>query len=233
MIELTPLQLEAIETEGNTLLLGNAGTGKSTVLQHRLLRLLREGVSAYNILVLVSEYGHEQPFLELIQASNLGPYAQLNITTYNSLAREMVVLFWPLVARVAGFTNPHKPPAFLEYDMAQLLMWRILAPMQAEGAFAGLRLRPQRIVSQLIDILNRAAFNGLTLDEAIARQAQVWQHEPDQLRLLADAAAPRAVFASFAWKTACWTSPSRFRFLIPTWCTRPTSATISASDTAT
>ncbi len=197
MTELTALQLEAIAAGGDTLLWGNAGTGKTTALQYRLLRLLQSGVSAYNILVLVSEYGHEQPFLELIQESNLGPYAQLNITTYNSLAREMVVLFWPLVARAAGFAHPHQPPTFLEYDMAQLLMWRILGPMQTEGAFADLRLRPQRIVSQLIDILNRAAFNGLTLDEAVARQARVWQHEPDQLKLLHDAAEAARRFRQF------------------------------------
>ncbi len=197
MIDLNDRQREAVTTPGDVLLLGPAGSGKTTALQRRLVHLLRQGVSAYNLLVLVAEYGHEQPFLSEVRAANLGPYAQLNITTYNSLAREMVSLFWPLVAREAGFAAPHRPPTFLEYDMAQLLMWRILQPLQAEGAFAGLRLQPQRVVSQLIDILNRAAFNGLSLEEAIARQARAWKHDGDQLKLLADAAEAAQRFRAY------------------------------------
>ena len=197
MDNLTPEQRQAIDAPGHVMLRGPAGTGKTTALQRRLLRLLEEGVSAYNILTLVSELEHEAPYLALVQTGNIGPYANLNITTYNSLAREMVILFWPLVARDAGFKTPYRPPTFLEYDMAQLLMWRILEPLQLAGAFANLRLRPQRIVSQLIDILNRAAFNGLTLDEAVARQARIFSQEPDRLRDLQDAAEAARQFRRF------------------------------------
>lgn len=185
---------------GHLVVWGNAGTGKTTALQHRLLRLLQDGISAYNILVLVSEYSHEQPYLDLIHQSKLGPYAQLHITTYNSLAREMVVLFWPLVARQAGFEQPHLPPSFLEYDMAQLLMWQILRQMEGEGAFADVRLRPQRLVSQLLDMLNRASYNGLSLDQAIERQRQLWQYEPEQLKLLADAGIAAHRFREYCFR---------------------------------
>ncbi len=197
MMRLSPPQETVVQANDNILLWGDAGSGKSVALQHRLLRLLQEGESAYNILVLVSEYGLEQPFLQLIRESDVGAYADLHIATYNSLAREITLLFWPLVARDAGFAQPHKPPVFLEYDMAQLLMWRILTPMQDEGAFANLRLRPQRIVSQLIDILNRAAFNGLTLEEAVARQAHIFAAEPDRIQNLHDAAQAAGDFRRF------------------------------------
>ena len=185
MVRLSSVQEQVVVAEQNLLLWGSAGSGKSTALQHRLHHLLQiKKESAYNILVLVSEYGHEQPFLQQIQSPDIGAYADLHITTYNSLAREMVLLFWPLIARKAGFSKPHIPPTFLEYDMAQLLMWQIVIPMQNEGAFANLHLRPQRIVSQLIDILNRAAFNGLTLPEAITRQAHIFANEPERLQNL-------------------------------------------------
>jgi hypothetical protein len=188
VIRQTAEQIAAIESGQSSFLLGPAGTGKSTALHYRLLNLLESGEPAYTHLVLVAEPEHEQPFLDTIHESGLGPYSDLQITTYNNLARQMTTIFWPLVARAAGFNKPFQPPTFLTYDLAQLLMWRIVTPMLDEGAFSDLRLRPQQIVSQVLDTLNRAALNGLTLEEAIQRQMSTWSGERDHLIHLQDAA---------------------------------------------
>ncbi len=188
MIKLTPVQETAVSASHTSFLLGPAGSGKTTTLQHRLLRLLQSGEPAYTILTLVAEPDHQQPYRDFIHQSGLGPYANLKITTYIDMAREMVALFWPLIARPAGFIRPYQPPTFLSYDLAQLQMWRIVTPLLKEGAFADLRLRPQQIVSQLLDTLNRAALNALSLDEAITRQRDTWVGEPERLLHLADAA---------------------------------------------
>lgn len=187
-MNLTSTQQQAIETERTSFWLGGAGSGKTTTLQERLLHLLANGEPAYTILVLVAEPHHQRPFLQRIHQSGLGPYADLKILTYNKLAQEMVALFWPLVARDAGFEKPYQPPHFLSYDLAQLLMWHVISPMFEEGAFADLRLRPQQIVSQLLDTLNRAALNRLTLEQAIERQKMSWGGEPERLVHLSDAA---------------------------------------------
>ena len=184
---LTETQQTATTATGASFLLGPAGTGKTTTLQHRLLNLLRRGEPAYTILVLVAEEDNRDSFLNFLHAHNAGPYADLKITTYTYLARELVSLFWPLVARPAGFERPYQPPTNLSYDLAQLLMWQTVNPMVRQGAFAGLRLRPQQIVSQLIDTLNRAALNGLGLDQAIERSIHTWAGEMDQIRYLEDA----------------------------------------------
>ncbi|MCI0574821.1 MAG: hypothetical protein L0331_01275, partial [Chloroflexi bacterium] len=197
MIELTPLQQAAVAAGQRSFLLGPAGAGKSTALHQRLLRLLGDGEPAYTLLVLVAEPEHGQSFLDALHHSGLGPYADLEITTYSNMAREMVALFWPLVARPAGFAHAYQPPAFLSYDLAQLLMWEIVTPMLTEGAFARLRLRPQQIVSQLLDTLNRAALNGLTLEQATARQMSAWVGDPDHLRHLQDAATAARRFRRF------------------------------------
>jgi len=169
--------------------LGPAGAGKTTALRERLLWLLESGEPAYTILLLVAEPDQQRPFLDFLHESGLGPYADLKVTTYNKMAQEMVQLFWPLVARDAGFERPYQPPHFLSYDLAQLLMWRVVTPLLDEGAFADLRLRPQQIVSQLLDTLNRAALNGLSLEDAIDRQIRTWAGEPARLRHLHEAAA--------------------------------------------
>lgn len=186
-MQLTDEQRAAVAAGETTFLIGPAGTGKSTALYQRLLRVLQDE-PAYTILILVAEEGDGERFLEFLHEHDAGPYADLKITTYGRLAREMVSLFWPLVARPAGFHRPFQPPAFLSYDLAQLLMWRIVRPMREEGAFADLPLRPQQIVSQLLDTLNRAALNRLTLGEAQARQLQTWAGAREEARHLQEAA---------------------------------------------
>ncbi len=168
-------------------MLGAVSTGKTAVLHHKLLSLLQHGEPAYTILTLTAERGHEASFLEYIHNTDAGSYTDLNIITYNWMAQEMVTLFWPILARDAGFADPHRPPTLLSYDLAQLLMWKIITPMLDEGAFNDLRLRPQQIVSQLLDTLNRAALNGLTVAEAMARQRHSWIGEADRVRHLNDA----------------------------------------------
>ncbi|MBW7958431.1 MAG: hypothetical protein H3C69_02610 [Candidatus Promineofilum sp.] len=192
--DLTSLQHEAIVAGSSVYLFGPAGTGKTTALQRRLLRLLRDGEPAYTILTLVAEPEHRAAFLEVVHNAGLGPYADLNISRYDRLAQDMVALFWPLVAREAGFERPYVPPTFLSYDQAQILMWRIVTPLLAGGAFANLRLRPQQIVSQLLDTLNRAALNALSLEEAIDRQSRTWLGEPERRFQLDDAGAAARAF---------------------------------------
>ena len=119
---LTPIQQAAVSAEGTSYLYGPAGTGKTTALQQRLLRLLRAGEPAYTILVLVAEPEHRDTYFDAVRASGLGPYAELNVSAYPRLAQSMVSLFWPLVARDAGFARPYQPPTFLSYDLAQVLM---------------------------------------------------------------------------------------------------------------
>lgn len=194
MFELTPTQKEAVDSGRSSFLLGLAGSGKTTALQRRLLRLLAANEPAYTILVLIAELEHQQSFLTVLHQSGFGPHADLKITTYSQMAREMVSLFWPLIARPAGFERPYQPPTFLSYDLAQLMMWHILAPMLDEGAFADLRLRPQQIVSQLLDTLNRAALNSLSLEQAIDRQINTWAGEPERVRHLQEAAGIARVF---------------------------------------
>jgi hypothetical protein len=160
------------------------GTGKTLALQQRLLQLLNSGEPAYTVLVLVAEPEHRQDFEATVRSSSPGPYADLTITTYNQMALDITSLFWPLVAGESGFAHPYKPPTLLTYDLAQLLMWRLVQPDLDAGAFSDLRLRPQQIISQLLDTLNRAALNGLALDQAIERQIVTWSGEKERLRHL-------------------------------------------------
>ncbi len=100
--DLTAIQREAAAAGGTSFLYGPAGTGKTTALHHRLLRLLREGELAYTILTLVAEPEHRAAYSDAVHNSGLGPYAELTVMDYSRLAQSMVARFWPRVAPVAG-----------------------------------------------------------------------------------------------------------------------------------
>ena len=184
--ELSPVQETIVATPfavGQRLFAhGPAGSGKTTALQRRLISLLAAGVPSYTVLTLLPEPGAADAYKRALAGAGLGPYSDLHLTTYSGLARELVALFWPLIARAAGFSAPHRPPMFLSYDLAQVQMKRVIAPMLAEGTFEGLRMRPQQILSQLLDNLNRSALNGLNLDQMEERLLSTWSGAPEHLR---------------------------------------------------
>ena len=139
------------------------------------------------MLVLVADPEQRNAFRSFVEQSGLKSFSDLKLMHFNQLAREMVILFWPLVARQAGFASGFQPPTFLGYDLAQLLMWNTITPMVDRGAFADLRRRPQQIVSQLLDTLNRSALNRLDILQATERQVRTWVGEADHVRNLRQA----------------------------------------------
>jgi hypothetical protein len=160
---------------------GFAGTGKTAALQRRLLSLLAAGSSSYTILTILPQPDAAQGFRDALVRGGLGPYSDLHVVTFTGLARELVALFWPLIADPAGFTAPHVPPTFLSYELAQVLMQRVIEPLRAQGAFEGLRLRPQQLLSQLLDNLNRAALNQLSLAQMEERLVSTWSGDPERI----------------------------------------------------
>ncbi|MGB9723414.1 MAG: UvrD-helicase domain-containing protein [Chloroflexia bacterium] len=180
---LSPEQEELVRAPLDELvgfLSGPAGAGKSTLLAARLIALLRQGVPAYAILVLLPDRAARRRLRQALQGVPLGPYGELSLHTYYSLAQRMVALFWPLVARPAGFAHPERPPVFLTYELAQHHLFRLISPLLEQGYFEGLHLHPQRLVSQLLDNLNKAALNGYPIGEVALRLTGAWNGPPEQ-----------------------------------------------------
>lgn len=194
-LTLSAQQRAIIQAESTLFAAGPAGAGKTTALQKRLSFLLQAGEPAYTLLVLVGRREHQRAYQQRVQEAGLTSFTDLKITTYTGLAQEMVRLFWPLVARDAGFRSAFRPPTFLTYDLAQLAMWQLVTPLLETGAFNDLHLRPQRIVSQLLDTLNRAALNNLDLAAATQRQLHSWAvNNEQQVRYLEQAHQTAATF---------------------------------------
>ncbi len=160
---------------------GPPGAGKSTALVARLVHLLRQGVPAYSILVLLPDRATRDELQKELKGLQLGPYGDVSLLTYYGLAHQMVSLFWPLVARRAGFAHPERPPIFYNFELAQDLMRHMVEPLLEQGYFEKLHLHPLRLVAQLIDNMNQSALNGYPLPEVLLRLVGSWSGPAERL----------------------------------------------------
>lgn len=172
---------------GKIFISGLAGSGKTTIGVNRLRFWLQSGIPASQILVLVPQRTLAAPYYNLLKQSDLPPGGQVSILTIGGIAQRMTDLFFPLVARQAGFAHPELPPAFLTLETAQYYLARIVKPLLAEGYFDSLTIDRNRLLSQIIDNLNKAAVVPFPYTEIASRLASAWVGEPAQQRIYQDA----------------------------------------------
>jgi len=109
----------------------------------------------------------------------------------------MVDLFWPLVAVPAGFAQPDELPVFLTLETAQYYMAHLLRPLLDEGLFDSVVIDRNRLYSQVLDNLNKAAVVGFPHTEVGARLKAAWIGEPGQLRVYEDVQTAADLFRRF------------------------------------
>lgn len=165
-----------------TYLTGPAGTGKTTRAVERLRQLLTGHVPASNILVLAPQLTLAQPYRDLLRDPLLPGAGAVEISTLNGLALKTIDLFWPLGATSAGFGRPHARPIFLNIEQAQYYLWQAIAPLLRQGYFdpnvVPLTISLPRLMSQILDNLNKAALIGLPHTEVGGRLAASLTLEP-------------------------------------------------------
>ena len=180
--------LAALPPDRRIFLEGVAGTGKTTAGVARLLRLLAEGVPAD------SHPGADAPAHPGRRpsptrcAGRRSPAGgEVTVLTLGGLAQRMVELFWPVVAAEAGFAQPDRPPTFLTLETAQYFMARLVGPLLAEGYFDSISIDRNRLYSQILDNLNKAAAVGFPHSEIGARLTAAWVGDSVQTRVYAEA----------------------------------------------
>jgi hypothetical protein len=188
-VKLDPQQIAIVDLPlaGRVFLEGPAGAGKTTTANQRLLRLLKEGVPGGSILVLTPQRTLAAPYETALRRSRLRAGGLPALSTAGGLARRMVELFWPLAAGPAGFADPDRPPTFLTLETAQYHMARLVRPLLEDGYFESVTVDRNRLYSQIIDNLNKAAVVGFPHTEINQRLARAWEGEPGQTRVYADA----------------------------------------------
>ncbi len=166
---------------------GPAGCGKTTVGVERLRSLLDQDFDASSILVLTPQRTLQEPYESLLHDPKGKPGGQASLATIGGLARRLVNLFWPMIAEPAGFSQPEQQPVFLTLETAQYFMARLVRPLLDEGLFASVTIDRNRLYSQVLDNLNKAAAIGFPHTEIGERLTAAWFGDPAQPRIYADA----------------------------------------------
>jgi len=162
---------------------GPAGTGKTTTGVARLLTYLENGISAHSILVLTPQRTLGAPYYEAVRSPEIDAGGEITLFTIGGLAQRMVDLFWPLIVEDAGFHQPEEPPTFLTLETAQYTMARIVGPLLDQGYFESVTIDRNRLYSQIIDNLNKAAVVGFPHTEIGQRLKSAWGGEQSRERI--------------------------------------------------
>ena len=186
---LTSAQLDLIQRPPDraVFLEGPAGCGKTTAGVERLVHLMRQGVAASSILLLVPQRTLAAPYYQALNTPGVVAGGMVTVLTVGGLAQRMVELFWPLVASEAGFARPDQPPTFLTLETAQYSMAHLVRPLLDEGYFDSVTIQRNRLYSQILDNLNKAALVGFPYTEIGERLKAAWAGDPGQRRVYEDA----------------------------------------------
>jgi hypothetical protein len=176
-LELTPEQKQIVFAPVGepraTFLEGPAGCGKTTVAVNRMLYLLTAGVRADRILVWVPQRSLGYPYVEALRRPDVPAGPRTDVLSVDGLARRAVELFWPVVAERAGF-DPSNNPTFLTVETAQFYMDQVLDPFIDAGLFGDVTVPRYRLLSQILDNLNKSSLVGFSHTEIGQRLIAAW-----------------------------------------------------------
>lgn len=179
---------------------GIAGTGKTTAAVARLEHLLRSGVPGGDILIVLPQRTLAAPYNALLHKPTTPAGSEVTIVTIGGLGQRMIELYWPLIAGDAGFARPQDPPVFLTLETAQYFMARIVRPMLEAGRFDSIRVDRNRLYSQILDNLNKAAVVGFDVSEIGLRLKAGWLGESAQLRVYDEAQEAADRFRAYCYQ---------------------------------
>ena len=199
-MELTTEQQGLLEQPLNTTIFlhGPSGTGKTTAGTLWLEKLIKNGVPAHQVLVYTPQRTLAEPFHAALLKGTTPAHSLITTLTLGGLARRMVDLFWPLISHKTGAAKPDHPPHFLTLETAQYYMAHLVRPMIDSGAiFESLTINRNRIYSQILDNLNKAAIVGFSHQEIGQRLKSAWIGGVEQLNIYDDVQSCASLFRAF------------------------------------
>lgn len=171
---------------------GMAGSGKTTVGARRVRQLLDMGIPGSEILVLAPHKGLSQPYL---QTANEGG---VTVASFASTAYNIVQQFWPLIAEQINSNTADKTPIFLNHEMAQYVMSKVVGPeIEQRDYFSSIRLPRARLYTEILDNLSKASTVGFPASQIADRLKAASRPDPEQLHLYDDMQACADLFRRF------------------------------------
>jgi hypothetical protein len=174
---------------------GPFGSGKTTFAIETLFAWLEAGIAPRRILIIVPQRTLARRYLLALRESRHGPLGDVAIRTLGGLAKEVVNLYWPLVAEQAGFPDPQRNPRFLTIETSQYAMADFVNQAVERGEFDAISVSPQQIARQIVDNLGKAAIMGVDYQTIPQLLSAAWGPERPRKRILTYEAAGRVAQA--------------------------------------
>jgi len=164
------IDLSRIQRQNKLFLSGPFGSGKTTLAIQRIQWLLsQKRTRGDDILVVVPQRTLAQSYHDALRSPDTPAGPPVRITTLAGLARQSLELYWPLLSKDAGFAEPGNEPTFLNLETSQYHMAQFVNDAISRAEFDGIHIERSRIISQILDNLNKAALQGFTIDETYQR----------------------------------------------------------------
>ncbi len=179
---------------------GSAGVGKTTAALAFLNALRDTGISGNSIMILVPQRSLGmvyQNFLETLGDFNGGI---VTINTQSGLAQRMIRLFWPIIGHQTPFENPLLSPLFLNLETSQYYLDKICKPYFEKGYFESVHLEPPRILTQILDNLNKSALVGFPYQAISERLKSAWNLAPGHVHAYDEAQEVANEFRRFCYQ---------------------------------
>ncbi len=179
---------------------GSAGSGKTTAALAYLNELKDSGISGNSIMILVPQRSLGmvyQDFLDTLGDFNGGI---VTINTQSGLAQRMIRLFWPIIGHQTPFKNPHLSPLFLNLETSQYYLDKICKPYFEKGYFESVHLEPPRILTQILDNLNKSALVGFSYLDISERLKSAWNLAPGHVHAYDEAQEVANEFRRFCYQ---------------------------------
>ncbi len=162
-------------------LTGLTGCGKSSTGMWYIKTLLENNVPGNKILLLVPQKSlgssYKDFFDGLTGTSGFFP----SVETISGISHKVLRLFWPIIAPKYGFTQPKTPPTFLNIESAQYYLTKVCEPFFENNYFSSIKAEKPRILSQILDNLNKSAIVGFPHQEISLRLKSAWNKESSHL----------------------------------------------------
>src|SRR5690606_323093 len=180
---------------------GIAGTGKTTAGIERVKQLIREGVPADSILLLVPQAGLALPYKNALQRSRVEIGGDIHTATIGKLAFQTVDLFFPLIAPEIEKGKSPQQPHFLSLELVQYYMTRFVEPeIDRHDYFNSVTISRSRLYTQIVDNLNKAALVGFPHKQLSEKLKGAWRGEATQNYIYDDAQASATLFRDLCYQ---------------------------------
>ncbi|HSM26440.1 MAG TPA: hypothetical protein VK856_16365 [Anaerolineaceae bacterium] len=162
-------------------LTGFSGCGKTTTGKAFLDLLVKENTPGNKILILVPQKSLGLTYQDFLETMTFYNGTLPVVQTITAISQKIIKLFWPVIAPKFEFSEPKNQPVFLNIESSQYFMAKVCQPFFDNNYFSTIKSEKPRILSQILDNLNKAAVIGFPHDEIGNKLKDAWNMDVKHL----------------------------------------------------